>query len=207
MHLVSTLLDKLDCIAKASRISPITHTQYSLLTMKIQPLAAGVLGLIATGGIVYGAVSSVEPVSIPSTSTTASSDSSSPLPSSFPLLETPVASVPADDSLIASSAEQEPSDTEPSDTEPSDTPLYQQLEGTWSSDMMTVTFSWENGVYSGVLLDQPFTKSLEFVREQENAVVFRASGSEMICEFRADGAIALMTRGEDNPPIVLRKSS
>jgi hypothetical protein len=170
--------------------------------MKIQPLAAGVLGLIATGGIVYGAVSSVEPVSIPSTSTTASSDSSSPLPSSFPLLETPVASVPADDSSIASSAEQEPSDTEPSDM-----PLYQQLEGTWSSDMMTVTFSWENGVYSGVLLDQPFTKSLEFVREQENAVVFRASGSEMICEFREDGAIALMTRGEDNPPIVLRKSS
>jgi hypothetical protein len=165
--------------------------------MKIQPLAAGVLGLIATGGIVYGAVSSVEPVSTAPTSTPASSSSSSPLPSSFPLLETPVASVPADESSIASSAEQEPSDT----------PLYQQLEGTWSSDMMTVTFSWEQGVYSGVLLDQPFTKSLEFVREQENAVVFRASGSEMICEFQEDGAIALMTRGEDNPPIVLRKSS
>lgn len=165
--------------------------------MKIQPLAAGVLGLIATGGIVYGAVSSVDPASVAPTPTTASSDSSSPLPSSFPLLETPVASVPADNSSIASSAEQEPSDT----------PLYQQLEGTWSSDIMTVTFSWEQGVYSGVLLDQPFTKSLEFVREQENAVVFRASGSEMICEFRADGAIALMMRGEDNPPIVLRKSS
>lgn len=166
--------------------------------MKIQPLAAGVLGLIATGGIVYGAVSSVQPASDAPTSNTASSDSSSPLPSEFPILETPVASAPADNSSSASALEPEQSP---------DTPLYQQLEGTWSSDMMTVTFSWEQGVYSGVLLDQPFTKSLEFVREQENAVVFKASGSEMICEFQADGAIALVTRGEDNPPIVLRKSS
>jgi hypothetical protein len=166
--------------------------------MKIQPLAVGLLGLIATGGVVYGAVSSVEPASVAPASTSISSDSSSPLPSSFPILETPVASTPADDSSIASSAEQD---------QLSDTPLYQQLEGTWSSDIMTVTFSWDEGVYSGVLFEQPFTKSLEFVREQENAVVFRASGSEMICEFRADGAIALMTRGEDTPPIVLRKSS
>lgn len=165
--------------------------------MKIQPLAAGVLGLIATGGIVYGAVSSVEPASDAPTSNTASSDSSSPLPSEFPILETPVASAPAEASFNESSPEPQSPDTS----------LYQQLEGTWSSDMMTVTFSWDQGVYSGVLLDQPFTKSLEFVREQENAVVFKASGSEMICEFQADGAIALMTRGEDNPPIVLRKSS
>ncbi|NJN59728.1 MAG: hypothetical protein HC879_20720 [Leptolyngbyaceae cyanobacterium SL_5_9] len=165
--------------------------------MKIQPLAVGLLGLIATSGIVYGAVSSVEPASVAPTSTSIGSDSSSPLPSSFPLLETPVASVPVEDSSSAASPEQEQSST----------PLYKQLEGTWSSDLMTVTFDWKQGLYSGVLLDQPFSKSLELVREQENAVVFTTNGSEMIGRFQPDGTIALVTKGEDNPPIVLRKAS
>ncbi|NJO75756.1 MAG: hypothetical protein HC833_19525 [Leptolyngbyaceae cyanobacterium RM1_406_9] len=172
--------------------------------------------MIATGGIVYGAVNSVEPASVALPSTSTSSDSSSPLPSSFPLLETPVASISVDDSSSAASPEQDSSSAaspeqdsssaaSPEQEQPS-TPLYKQLEGTWSSDLMTVTFDWKQGVYSGVLLDQPFSKSLELVREQENAVVFTTNGSEMIGEFQPDGTIALVAKGEDDPPIVLRKA-
>ncbi|NJL36375.1 MAG: hypothetical protein HC899_06110 [Leptolyngbyaceae cyanobacterium SM1_4_3] len=174
--------------------------------MKIQPLAVGLLGLIATGGIVYGAVNSVEPASVALPSTSTSSDSSSPLPSSFPLLETPVASISVDDSSSAASPEQDSSSAASPEQEQPSTPLYKQLEGTWSSDLMTVTFDWKQGVYSGVLLDQPFSKSLELVREQENAVVFTTNGSEMIGEFQPDGTIALVAKGEDDPPIVLRKA-
>jgi hypothetical protein len=165
--------------------------------MEIRPLAVGVLGLIATSGIVYGAVSSVEPVSVTLTPTN-HSGSSSTLPStSFPILESPVTSTPVEVSPSPSA----------SSVGESAAPLYQQLEGTWSSGVMTVTFNWDKGIYSGVMMGQPFSKSLEFVREQDNAVVFKANGSEIICQFQADGAIALVMQGEGDLPIILRKPS
>jgi hypothetical protein len=74
-------------------------------------------------------------------------------------------------------------------TDPANLSLQEKLKGTWSSGFITVTFNWDAGTYSGVMLDQPFSKTLEFVSETDSEIVFETNGSRMVGRFEADGEI------------------
>ncbi|NJL38015.1 MAG: hypothetical protein HC899_15720 [Leptolyngbyaceae cyanobacterium SM1_4_3] len=84
--------------------------------------------------------------------------------------------------------------------------LKQELEGTWSAGFMTITFNWDAGTYSGVMLGEPFSKTLEFVSETDNEIVFEAGGSRMVGRFRADGKVSLTESGDNSTTLVLERT-
>ena len=81
--------------------------------------------------------------------------------------------------------------------------LHERLNGTWHNDIMTVTFDFENRIYSGVVLGQEFSRKLTLVSEKANIVTFRSDDTKIICQFQEDGRIMLTKDG--GIPVLLRK--
>lgn len=79
------------------------------------------------------------------------------------------------------------------------------LAGTWSSGLMIVTFNWNAGTYSGVMLGEPFSKNLEFISETENEVVFETDGSRLVGQFQADGEVKLIQNRDSSTALLLRR--
>lgn len=93
-----------------------------------------------------------------------------------------------------------------STTNPSSLSLKEELEGTWSAGFMTVTFNWEAGTYSGVMLGEPFSKTLEFISETGNEIVFKADGSLMVGRFESDGEVRVTEDGDRTTTLVLKRT-
>lgn len=74
-------------------------------------------------------------------------------------------------------------------------PLHESLNGSWKNDMMTVTFDFNKGVYTGVVLGQPFSHKLALISEQANVVVFKSDESQIVCQFQSNGSIMLTKEG------------
>ncbi|MBD2067858.1 hypothetical protein H6F93_10045 [Leptolyngbya sp. FACHB-671] len=83
--------------------------------------------------------------------------------------------------------------------------LKEELEGTWSAGFMTITFNWEAGTYSGVMLDEPFSKTLEFVSETGNEIVFKADGSLMVGRFDPNGEVRLTESADSSSTLRLKR--
>jgi len=81
--------------------------------------------------------------------------------------------------------------------------LHERLNGTWQNDIMTVTFDFENWIYSGVILGQEFSRKLTLVSAKANIVTFRSDDTKIICQFQEDGRIMLTKDG--GIPVLLRK--
>lgn len=84
-------------------------------------------------------------------------------------------------------------------------PLHEQLTGTWTSDLMTVTFDWENNVYSGVALGEPFGGTLTLVSEEGNVVKFRSEENLVIVQIMDDGKILLRKDIEGAIPLIFER--
>ena len=69
---------------------------------------------------------------------------------------------------------------------------------------MTVTFDFENGIYSGVVFGQEFSRKLTLVSEKANIVTFRSGDTKIICQFQDDGGIMLTKEG--GIPVLLKKA-
>jgi hypothetical protein len=93
-----------------------------------------------------------------------------------------------------------------STTNPDNLSLKEELEGTWSAGFMTITFNWDAGTYSGVMLDEPFSKNLEFVSETGNEIVFKADGSLMVGRFDPNGEVRLTENGDSSTTLVLKRT-
>jgi hypothetical protein len=93
-----------------------------------------------------------------------------------------------------------------STTNPRNLSLKEELAGTWSAGFMTVTFDWEAGTYSGVMLDEPFSKTLEFISETGNEIVFKADGSLMVGRFEPDGEVRVTEDGDRTTTLVLKRT-
>ena len=87
-----------------------------------------------------------------------------------------------------------------------DGPLHEQLTGTWTSDLMTVTFDWENGTYSGVVLGERFEGTLTLVSEEGNVVKFRSEENLVICQIMDDGRVLLRKDVEGAIPVILERA-
>ncbi|MBD1998119.1 hypothetical protein H6G00_16050 [Leptolyngbya sp. FACHB-541] len=90
-------------------------------------------------------------------------------------------------------------------TNPDNLSLKEELEGTWSAGFMTVTFNWDAGTYSGVMLDEPFSKTLEFVSETGNEIVFKADGSLMVGRFDPNGEVRLTESADSSSTLRLKR--
>lgn len=93
-----------------------------------------------------------------------------------------------------------------STTNPENLSLREELEGTWSAGFMTITFNWDAGTYSGVMLDEPFSKTLEFVSETGNEIVFKADGSLIVGRFDPNGEVRLTENGDSSTTLVLKRT-
>jgi hypothetical protein len=112
---------------------------------------------------------------------------------------------------IATSVTPTASDSSPSATaaltpDPADLSLKEALEGTWSAGFMTITFNWDAGTYSGVMLGEPFSKTLEFVSETENEIIFKTNGSRIVGQFEANGEVRLIQDGDSSTTLILKKT-
>jgi len=81
---------------------------------------------------------------------------------------------------------------------------HESLNGTWKNNIMTATFDFDKGTYSGVALGQPFNNKLTLVSEDANVVVFKSGGNKVICQFQDDGGIMLTKEG--GIPLVLARA-
>jgi len=72
---------------------------------------------------------------------------------------------------------------------------HERLNGTWKSDIMTVTIDFDSGTYEGVALGQIFTKKLRLVSEKANVVTFMSGESKIIAQIADDDSIILTKEG------------
>jgi len=91
-------------------------------------------------------------------------------------------------------------------SDPADLSLQEELEGTWSAGFMTITFDWDAGTYSGVILDEPFSKTLEFVSETGNEIIFKTDGSRIVGQFGANGEVRLIQNEDNSTTLVLKRT-
>lgn len=82
--------------------------------------------------------------------------------------------------------------------------LHEKLNGTWTSNTMTVVFDFDAGTYRGAALRERFSKKLTLVEEYANIVVFRSDGTEVVCQFQGDGKIMLTKKG--GIPVLLKRN-
>jgi hypothetical protein len=81
--------------------------------------------------------------------------------------------------------------------------LHETLNGSWENDIMTVTFDFDKGTYSGVALGQTFSTKLSLVSEEANLVVFKSNENKIVCQFQNNGSIMLTKEG--GIPIILNR--
>jgi hypothetical protein len=79
-----------------------------------------------------------------------------------------------------------------------------QLNGTWQSDVFTVTIDFNNGTYKGVALGQPFDRKLTLVEEQANTARFKADDIDVVAQLQEDGSLILTRDG--GIPVVLQRA-
>jgi hypothetical protein len=72
---------------------------------------------------------------------------------------------------------------------------HRALNGAWTSSVMTVTFDFNQGTYSGTALGEPFTRKLALVNETPNGVVFSSDESLIQCDLLTNGSIRLTKQG------------
>jgi hypothetical protein len=72
---------------------------------------------------------------------------------------------------------------------------HERLNGTWQSDLMTVTIDFAGGRYSGVAFGQPFSKRLTLVSEYANVVTFKSDETAIVCQIQSDDRILLTKEG------------
>jgi hypothetical protein len=86
--------------------------------------------------------------------------------------------------------------------------LHDRLNGTWQSDLMTVTIDFNKGVYSGVAMGQTFSEGLKLLSENANLVTFLAGkDATIMVQMQQDGSIMLTKEGpEGGIPIILKRS-
>lgn len=84
---------------------------------------------------------------------------------------------------------------------------HDRLNGTWTSDLMTVTIDFPAQKYSGVAMGQPFSQSLTLVSEQANVVTFQTNATTIVCQIQENGDIMLTKQGaEGGIPILLHRA-
>jgi hypothetical protein len=85
--------------------------------------------------------------------------------------------------------------------------LHDRLNGTWTSDVMTVTINFPAHKYSGVAMGEQFSHYLDLVSENANVVVFKESDATIVCQIQDDGGIMLTKQGsEGGIPVILHRS-
>ena len=90
-----------------------------------------------------------------------------------------------------------------------DKALHEIMNGTWVSDIMTVTIDFDKGTYKGVALGQPFDRKLTLVEEEANLVTFKADENTIICQVHEDGDTITLTKqledGGSGIPVTLKR--
>lgn len=81
--------------------------------------------------------------------------------------------------------------------------IHETLNGNWENNIMTVTFDFDKGTYSGAAMGQTFTTELSLVSEEANLVVFKSNENKIVCQFQDDGSIMLTKEG--GIPIILNR--
>ncbi len=82
--------------------------------------------------------------------------------------------------------------------------LHDRLNGTWTSNIMTVTFDFPHHRYSGVIMGEQFSHHLDLISENPNIVVFKESDATVVCQFQDDGDIMITKQGsEGGIPLIL----
>jgi hypothetical protein len=82
-------------------------------------------------------------------------------------------------------------------------PLHESLNGSWKNDIMTVTFNFDKGIYSGVAMGETFNNKLTLVSEEANVVIFKSNENKIVCQFQENGGIMLTKEG--GIPIILTR--
>jgi hypothetical protein len=86
------------------------------------------------------------------------------------------------------------------------------LNGTWQSNIMTVTIDFNHGTFAGVAMGQPFSLRMKLISEQGNVVTFRTGKvSTEIAQIQDDGSVMLTKEvTKDDPdggiPLVLKRA-
>lgn len=80
----------------------------------------------------------------------------------------------------------------------------QRLNGTWESNVMTVTIDFNSSTYNGVALGEQFNKTLKLVSENENVVVFLSDDATITAQIQDDNHIIL--KKDKGLPIALTRS-
>ena len=91
-----------------------------------------------------------------------------------------------------------------------DKAIHETLNGTWVSDIFTVTIDFDKGTYKGVGLGQPFDRKLVLVAEEANLVTFTIDDSTIIAQIHEDGDTITLTKqmedGSSGIPVTLKRS-
>lgn len=86
----------------------------------------------------------------------------------------------------------------------------EQMNGTWVSDIMTVTIDTDAGTYTGVAMGQPFDHTLTIINEVSNLVTFKlSSGGVIICQVHTGGNRITLAKqldnGKSDVPVILNR--
>jgi len=80
---------------------------------------------------------------------------------------------------------------------------HENLNGSWKNNIMTVTFDFDKGSYSGAAMGQTFNTKLTLVSEEANLVIFKSNENKIVCQFQDNGSIMLTKEG--GIPIILNR--
>jgi hypothetical protein len=84
---------------------------------------------------------------------------------------------------------------------------HDRLNGTWTSNIMTVTIDFPAHKYSGVAMGEQFSHYLDLVSENANVVVFKESDATIVCQIQDDGSIMITKQGsEGGIPLILHRA-
>jgi hypothetical protein len=84
---------------------------------------------------------------------------------------------------------------------------HDRLNGTWTSNIMTVTIDFPDHKYSGVVMGEQFSHYLDLVSENANIVVFKESDATVVCQIQDDGSIMITKQGpEGGIPLILHRA-
>jgi len=83
---------------------------------------------------------------------------------------------------------------------------HDKLNGTWTSDIMTVTIDFPNHKYTGSGFGHNWSHYLELVSEKGNVIQFKESDAVVMCQLESDGTMILTKEGsEGGIPLVMHR--
>ena len=77
------------------------------------------------------------------------------------------------------------------------------IDGTWVSDYMTVEINVDKGIYKGVNMGKPFSKTVRLIEHYANVFVLSAADGKITIQLGQDGGILLT--GTDGRPSFLER--